>query len=207
MRRTLIIIGLIGLLILSACGEDKDDESNDNDNRQAETPGSATSDATDETASGSTSDLPSFTASQTITLADGSSATYTITLAHPPEWTAEAGEVTQFIRNRQPMTLPMESGDIEISLSVRAFLPPDLTTLEQVMPGASLTPITLADYEGLRVDFMDEIATHSEGSTILVQLDDTAFVFITVQMAFGERATLESAALDILNNLVVTKAD
>lgn len=70
-----------------------------------------------------------------------------------------------------------------------------------------MTPITLADYEGLRVDFMDEIATHSEGSTILVQLDETAFVFITVQMAFGERATLEAAALEILDSLVVTKAD
>lgn len=206
MRQKLMVIGLMCLLILSACGEDKDDESNENDNRQAETPGSATSDATDETASGSASGLATFSASQTITLTDGSSATYTITLAHPPEWTAEAGEVTQFIRNRQPMTLPMESGDLEISLSVRAFLPPDLTTLEQVMPGASMTPITLADYEGLRVDFMDEIATHSEGSTILLPLDDTAFVFITVQMAFGERATLEATALGILDSLVVTKA-
>ncbi|MBZ0318440.1 MAG: hypothetical protein K8L91_18655 [Anaerolineae bacterium] len=205
MRRTMITISLLCLLILSACGEDKEDKSNNDGD--SETPGSATSTATDETASGSTSDLATFTASQTITLADGTSATYAITLAHPPEWTTEAGEVTHFIRNRQPMTLPMESGDIEISLSVRAFVPPDLTMLEQVMPGASLTPITLADYEGLRVDFMDEIATHSEGSTILVQLDDTAFLFITVQMAFGERATLESAALEILESLVVTKAN
>lgn len=205
MRRIVIIIGLMGLLILSACGEDKDDKSNNGG--ESETPGSATSAPTDETTSASESDLATFTASQTITLADGSSATYTISLAHPPEWTAEAGEVTQFLRNRQPMTLPMESGDIEISLSVRAFLPPDLTTLEQVMPGASMTPIALADYEGQRVDFMDEIATHSEGSTILLPLDDTAFVFITVQMAFGERATLEAAALEILDSLVVTKAD
>lgn len=203
MRHKLMVIALIGLLILSACGEDKEDKSNNGG--ESETPASATSTATDETASAASSDLATFTASQTITLADGSSATYTMSLAHPPEWTAEAGEITQFIRNRQPMTLPMESGDIEISVSVRAFLPPDLTTLEQVMPGASTTPIALAGYDGLRVDFMDEIATHSEGSTILVQLDDTAFVFITVQMAFGERAMLEPTALEILESLVVTK--
>lgn len=112
MRRILMTIGLLCLLILSACGE----EDKSNNGGESETPGSATSTATDETASAASSDLATFTASQTITLADGSSATYTMSLAHPPEWTAEAGEATQFLRNRQPMTLPMESGDIEISL-------------------------------------------------------------------------------------------
>lgn len=201
MRRTIILLSLI----LVACGQDEKPNADDltlptsiaPTIRAADTPLSP--DSTTQTT------RQVFSGQNTITLADGSSATYLFSLAHPPEWTADAGEVMNIISSRDPLAFPMQAGDVQISFSFRPFVLPDLTTLEQALPGAPTMPITLAGYAGLRADFSDQAATFSEGSTLLLRLDDDAFLFVTLQMAYGERATLEVAALDMLGSLSVRR--
>ncbi len=202
MRRNLILlVWLIGLM-LTACSNDQATPSN------ADALTLPTSTVTTPTPLSPSQAAPqTFSGQNTITLANGSSATYQFSLSHPPGWTAAPGEVSNFISNRDPMPFPMQSGATQLSFSFRPFMPPDLTTLEQALPGAPTTPISLAGYAGLRADFSDQAATHSEGSTILLQVDADAFLFITLQVAYGERASLEAAALNILNSLTVTRAD
>lgn len=108
------------------------------------------------------------------------------------------------IRQTTP-SFPFVSGGQQITINILPFSDPNASSLEDLLPADSEPELLqVGGLEALRIEYVGEPITNSEGFIVFAKIDDTLYARFQVTTAIGEKAQFEVEAMEILNTFQVT---